>query len=170
LIERYYYHSRSGKPEPDLFTICVVMVKKRLGCHEKAIKKEAADDKRENARRSLVATVNRKPDKRNTVSRPNRELAMDSFKYALDENKALLTATQNEIYEWLVNAENRKLEKNPYHDRRAPSKESWKTYLRQWCRDRWINIEDVRQHYKGQWALKDKAAAEKKYGSPSPAK
>jgi len=95
----------------------------------------------------------------------SRLIAMQSFMYALDKDKALLTATQSEIYQWLLKPNNRECDKNPYHDCKPPKEESWKAYLRSYCKAKHISIEEYRQRQKERWALREQDAAEKKYGS-----
>ena len=95
----------------------------------------------------------------------SRIIAMQSFEYALDTDKALLTATQSKIYQWLLSSNNKECEKNPYHDCKPPKEESWKAYIRNYCQTTHTDVDAIRQRHKERWALKDQAAAEKKYGS-----
>ncbi|MCK4518165.1 hypothetical protein KAT92_05275, partial [Candidatus Babeliales bacterium] len=132
---------------------------------------EAGDNSTKAESQKSGITQNGKPDnvgkrvsKGNEVS-GSRVIAMQSFDYALGENKALLTASQAEIYQWLLNPDNKECDKNPYHDCKPPKEESWKAYLREYCNTEHTSIENLRQRHKGRWALRDQEAAEKKYGS-----
>lgn len=87
----------------------------------------------------------------------SRLLALQSFAYAIATKRELVRASQGTIYEWLKKLENHNNEKNPYRGTKIPDKkETWQSYLRDACRKKGTDTDQIRTQIDKEWIYTDK--------------
>ena len=88
----------------------------------------------------------------------SRQLALDSFVQALCENEVLVKDKLADIYNWIMDLENLQNDKNPYKGvKEKPGKKTWKSYLRQACKNHGTSTDEIREKVEKNWLFaKDK--------------
>ncbi|MBC8393333.1 MAG: hypothetical protein H8E17_12305 [Deltaproteobacteria bacterium] len=95
---------------------------------------------------------------------PSRNIALQSFDYAINNNSILVRAKYADIYDWLCKDKHTS-EKNPYHGVKMPKENTWESYIRQACKAKDTDNELVRKEAEKNWLYKNQQNNIKKHGS-----
>jgi hypothetical protein len=102
---------------------------------------------------------------------PSWDIALQSFKYALDENRDLVNAKQADIYKWLSDPENKASDKHPYKGTKMPNEKTWQSYIRNACTASGIDTGKIHIEAKKNWLYRDNQSDFNQYSNtPKPQK